>query len=86
MRHKNKVGVPIMKKKTYLYITFHTTHASIAAEQACKANQIPGRLVLTPRVLTAGCGMSWRSEPEDKELVLKTLSDHQIEIDQAVVL
>ena len=49
-----------MRPKTLkLVVTFHTTAAAMAMETLCKAQSIPGRLIPTPRELTADCGMAW---------------------------
>ena len=53
-------------KSLKLIVTFHTTTAAMAMERACTAAGIPGRLIPVPREITAGCGMSWKAEPEDR--------------------
>ena len=43
-----------MRPKTLkLVVTFHTTAAAMAMEALCKAQNLPGRLIPTPRELTA---------------------------------
>ena len=44
----------------WLVVTFHTTAAAMAMEALCKEQSLPGRLIPTPRELTADCGMAWR--------------------------
>ena len=65
-----------MRSKTLkLVVTFHTT----AAAMACKAQNLPGRLIPTPRELTADCGMAWCA-PLDAEETLRALADaHHLE-------
>lgn len=53
-------------KQLKLIVTFHTTTAAMAMERVCTAAGIPGRLIPVPREITAGCGMSWKAEPEDR--------------------
>ena len=53
-------------KSLKLIVTFHTTTAAMAMERVCTAAGIPGRLIPVPREITAGCGMSWKAEPEDR--------------------
>ena len=48
----------------WLVVTFHTTAAAMAMEALCKEQSLPGRLIPTPRELTADCGMAWRAPPE----------------------
>lgn len=75
-----------MSKKEYLFVTFHTTTDAIASEEILKSNEVKGRLVLIPRELSAGCGMAWRSNPEDEDQVKKFLIQHQIDINQLAIL
>jgi hypothetical protein len=53
-------------KSLKLIVPFHTTTAAMAMEKACTAAGLPGRLIPVPREITAGCGMSWKAEPEDR--------------------
>ncbi|MCR8968601.1 DUF3343 domain-containing protein [Facklamia sp. 7083-14-GEN3] len=75
-----------MFKKEYLYLTFDSTTDAIAAEAQFKAANIKGRLVIIPRELSAGCGMSWRSEPHLKEDLLTVASENSINLKQVEVL
>lgn len=57
-----------MRAKTKrLVITFPTTSAAMAMEKLCKEQGLPGRLIPTPRELTADCGMAWCAPPEAAE-------------------
>ena len=69
-----------MRPKTLkLVVTFHTTAAAMAMEALCKAQNLPGRLIPTPRELTADCGMAWCA-PLDAEETLRALADaHHLE-------
>ena len=63
----------------WLVVTFHTTAAAMAMETLCKAQSVPGRLIPTPRELTADCGMAWCA-PLDAEETLRALADaHHLE-------
>ena len=53
-------------KSLKLIVTFHTTTAAMDMERVCTAAGLPGRLIPVPREITAGCGMSWKAEPEDR--------------------
>lgn len=50
-----------------LVITFHTTTAAMAMEQACKAANADGRLIPVPRAISAGCGLAWCAKLESEE-------------------
>lgn len=75
-----------LSKKDFLYVTFHSTTDAIAAEEILKSNSIKGRLVLIPRELSAGCGMAWRSEKNDKGKVKSLLIENDIQPDQLAIL
>ena len=69
-----------MRAKTKrLVITFPTASAAMAMEKFCKEQGLPGRLIPTPRELTADCGMAWCA-PLDAEETLRALADaHHLE-------
>lgn len=48
-------------------ITFHTTADAMAMEKACKEHDVPGRLIPVPRVISAGCGLAWCAELEERK-------------------
>jgi len=66
-------------KKTNLYITFYTSAEAMATESVCKENEIEGKLVPVPRVLSAGCGIAWECEPMLKDKILELLKKEDIE-------
>ena len=66
------------KKELKLVVTFHTTADAMAMEKACKADQIPGRLIPVPRSISAGCGLSWKTKPEEKEKILVFLEEEKL--------
>ena len=64
----------MLKKKPTLIITFATTTQAMAMESFCTREGLPGRLIPVPREITAGCGLSWKAQPEDQELLLTALN------------
>lgn len=58
----------------------------MAAEFACKREQIPGKLIPVPRTLSAGCGIAWMSEPQEQSRMEQLLERRQIEWDQITVI
>ena len=64
----------MLQKKTWLLVTFYTTAGVMAMERACKAANLPGRIVPVPRSITADCGLAWRCEPSLRGQV-KALAD-----------
>ena len=67
------------KKELKLVVTFHTTADAMAMEKACKADQIPGRLIPVPRSISAGCGLSWCADLTDREQILDVMKEVGIE-------
>ena len=65
----------MLKKKPTLIITFATTTQAMAMEKFCTQQNLPGRLIPVPREITAGCGLSWKARPEDKDLLISALAE-----------
>ena len=65
----------MLKKKPALIITFATTTQAMAMEKYCARQNLPGRLIPVPREITAGCGLSWKALPEEKELLMSALTE-----------
>ncbi|HIW20866.1 MAG TPA: DUF3343 domain-containing protein [Candidatus Dorea intestinavium] len=70
------------KKELKLIVTFHTTADAMALEKAAKQEKLKGRLIPVPRELSSGCGMSWKSEIEDKEKLLAVMKETGIELEE----
>ena len=67
------------KKELKLVITFHTTADAMAMEKACKEKNSPGRLIPVPRAISAGCGLAWCAELENREQLLEVMQTVGIE-------
>ena len=52
------------EKKDTLVVTFHTT-----------TQGLPGRIIPVPREITAGCGLSWKAAPEDREALEQAFAE-----------
>ena len=57
------------KKELKLVVTFHTTADAMAMEKACKEHNVPGRIIPVPRVISAGCGLAWCAELNEREQI-----------------
>jgi len=57
------------EKKLWLIITFNSTTDAIRMEKYCHQNKIEGRLIPVPRMISASCGMCWRTAPENREQI-----------------
>lgn len=68
-----------MRKKTkQLLITFSTTTAAMAMEKRAQEMGIFGRLIPLPSEISAGCGLSWKTKPEEKEKMLVFLEKEKL--------
>ena len=67
------------KKELKLVVTFHTTADAMAMEKACKAEEVPGRLIPVPRVISAGCGLAWAAPLEAVEQIKHVMQEKGIE-------
>ena len=67
------------KKELRLVITFHTTADAMAMEKACKELNSPGRLIPVPRAISAGCGLAWCAELENREQLIAVMQKVGIE-------
>ena len=54
------------KKELKLVVTFHTTADAMAMEKACKEHNVPGRIIPVPRAISAGCGLAWCAELDER--------------------
>ena len=62
-------------KEPTLIVTFANTPDAIAMEIFCQQNDLPGRLIPIPGVLKAGCGLAWKTLPEEKEHFMQALAN-----------
>ena len=67
-------------KELRLVVTFATTVAAMEMERYCLENGIPGRLIPTPRQITADCGLSWSAPPEAEKEIRDAAMNGNIEI------
>ena len=63
------------QKKKALVVTFSATTDAMAMERYCLEHQLPGRLIPIPREIHAGCGLAWKTLPEEKEHFTQALQD-----------
>ena len=66
------------QKKPALVITFDTTAEAMAMERFCEKSEIPGRLIPLPGEISAGCGLAWKTTPDEEERIEKSMEDHHI--------
>ncbi len=66
-------------KQPRLVVTFHTTACAMAAEQLCRKQNLPGKLISVPRCLTSDCGIAWSAPLDLRETVEKEFLQAGIE-------
>ena len=69
----------MIKKQVRLVITFSTTTEAMAMEKMCKTKGLDGRLIPVPKIITAGCGLAWSSQPENKDELTEHMLNHSIQ-------
>ena len=74
------------QKKKALVVTFSATTDAMAMEQYCISHQLPGRLIPIPREIHAGCGLAWKTLPEEKENFTRALQEAGIRWEAMEVL
>lgn len=73
-------------KRPALVLAFASTAQAMATEKYCAEHQLPGRLIPVPKEITAGCGLAWKAEVEQEELLTKALSQAGIQWQESRVL
>ena len=67
------------QRELKLVVTFHTTADAMAMEKACKERGAAGRMIPVPRVISAGCGLSWCAGLEERQELLDVMQKVGIE-------
>ena len=79
--NKSNIKGERMKKDLKLIIAFSTTTYALKMEYLCKEKHISGRLIPTPREISAGCGFVWCTSRENKDCINILLREANIETD-----
>ena len=67
------------EKQECVVVTFYTTAEAMATKKLCQEKQIAGKLISAPRSLSADCGIAWRSDMEDRDILKTALTEAGIE-------
>ena len=60
-------------KEPKIVVTFANTTDAMKMEAICTEKNVQGRMIPVPKVISAGCGLAWCSEPEnDKVSAIQT--------------
>lgn len=63
------------QKKPALVVTFDTTSQAMAAEALFQDAGLPGRMIPIPSQITAGCGLAWKTLPEERDALCAALAE-----------
>lgn len=74
------------ERKPQLIITFMSTADAIKMERFCEERLLPGRMIPVPASVSAGCGLAWKTEPEQKDTILKALVGAKIRWEQMRII
>lgn len=74
------------QKRPALVIAFDTTAQALAAEKLFQENGLPGRMIPIPAQVSAGCGLAWKAEAEEKQALLDALSGAALSYAACVVV
>ena len=74
----------MIEKKECLIISFNKTTDAMAFEEYCLKNKISGRLIPLPKEISAGCGLAWKCEINQKDEMEKVMKSINIVCDKMV--
>lgn len=74
-----------MVSKEWLIVTFETEYDALQFSSLCKQTKIEGRLMPIPRKLSAGCGISWRSEVSLEKRIQDLIQQHSADLSCEVI-
>ena len=63
------------EKKLQCILSFKNTVDALEMEQIGQRRGLPGRLIPLPSVISAGCGLAWTTEPENRDITLSVIKE-----------
>ncbi|WP_176893105.1 DUF3343 domain-containing protein [Fusobacterium varium] len=76
----------MMKEEKFFLLTADSTHLIIKSEKILKENGIECRIIPLPSEVKATCGLSIRTDIENKDIVDEILKSNGIELDRYSVI
>ena len=67
------------EKKLQCIFSFKNTVDALEMEKIGEKRKLSGRLIPLPSIISAGCGLAWTTEPENKERMLSVLKEEGLE-------
>ncbi|MFV0466167.1 MAG: DUF3343 domain-containing protein [Lachnospiraceae bacterium] len=69
------------EKKIVLIVSFHSTTQAMQMEKVCREQQLPGRMIPLPGVISAGCGLAWCCEPSARSSMEEAIAEYNMAYD-----
>ena len=77
----------MLEKQKRIIVTYFNSSEAIATEKICNSHGLSGgRIITTPRQLTADCGMAFSIGMENKDKLVELLKSEKIKYDKIVEL
>lgn len=73
-------------RRPALVLTFPTTAAAMACEELCGRAGLPGRMIPVPGQISAGCGLAWKTAPQDQDALVSALAEAGVAVEGADVI
>lgn len=69
------------EKKMKVVFTFHSTTQAMKMEEVCKKTETAGRIIPVPRQISAGCGMAWMADIEERKNIENIIDQENLELE-----
>lgn len=76
----------MIKEEQALIVSFPTGTAAFEALEKCTQAGIKADLTPLPGKLSAGCGTALRALPEQKDAIVKVLTDNNVPFEEATII
>ena len=63
------------RKRPFAVIAFASTEQALAAEAMFTKAGLPGRMIPSPSQVSAGCGLAWKAETDEEQVLLDALQE-----------
>ena len=72
--------------RKFILVAFATNSVAMRAQSIFQTKKLSGRLIPIPTELSAQCGLAWRNEMNQKELLEKTITEEKIRFQSIQIL
>ena len=67
------------RKRPFAVIAFASTEQALAAEAMFTQRGLPGRMIPIPSQVSAGCGLAWCADLEQREVLKELMQSIRLE-------